>query len=237
MDKKEIVKGNLSRKYFSKIADSYDSSRVSDIREVDLHNKEFEIVREFLGMSKKGKILDVACGTGAVFSHYGDREIYGIDISKDMLKHAKDKHPKAKLKIANAENIPYSDGTFSVVITSRFICHTPEYREVIKDMARVVKKDGSLIIDFPNKYSLSMVSTIIRLWTGKLAHYNMFSFSEIKKIARANNLRVKNVKSKVFIPPKILPKQLYGLVKNLNNGLSKTFPLLSTPIYVRFEKK
>ena len=206
MEKKKLVVDKLSKKYFNKIADSYDSSRIDDVRERDILNKEFKIVKRFLKKSKSGKILDIACGTGIVFPYYGDRAIYGVDISKDMLKYAKSRTPKAKLKIADAKNIPYKDNTFSVVITSRFICHTPEYEKIIKEMTRVVKPGGSLIIDFPNKYSLSIITTLIRLWTGKLAHYNLFSFSQIKKIAKSNNLKVEEVMAKAFIPPKIFRK-------------------------------
>jgi len=237
MEKKEIIKSKLSKKYFKETANRYDYARNSDSREVELQKDEFEIIRKFLNNSKPGKILDVACGTGVYFHVYKDREIHGVDISKDMLKYAKLRNPKAILKVANAEKLPYKDSTFSAVISSRFICHTPEYKKIIKEINRVTVKGGSIILDFPNKYCLSAITTKIRLLLGKLAYYNLISYNEIKKIAKNNNLKIVGIKSKVFFPPKTLPKKYYHLIRNLNNKISHKNNLFCTPLYVHFIKQ
>ncbi len=237
MERKEKLKQKLSKKYFSDIANKYDSARNSDFREVELQKDEFKIITDFVHKSKPGKVLDVACGTGVYLSLYKGREVHGVDISKDMLKYAKIKNPKANLKVANAERLPYKDKTFAVVTSARFICHTPEYKKIIHEMVRVISPGGSLILDFPNKYSLSAITTKIRLMLGKLAYYNLISLSEVKKIARVNNLKIVQIKSKVFLPPKLLPMFCYPLIRYLNNKISSVTNMFCTPLYVHFIKK
>ena len=187
---KKKIKEELAKQYFGNPARDYDYKRTKDIRDCDVIEREIEITKKFLLNSKKGKILDVACGTGRLFPFYGKREIYGIDISKDMLKIAKKKFPGAKLVVSDAEKIPFKPNYFPVVITSKFIVHTPNYEKVIKEMNRVVQPGGSIIIDFPNKRSLSYLPTKMRLLTGELRYFNLFTFSKIKSIAKKYNLEI-----------------------------------------------
>lgn len=238
MEEKTNVRNRLSKRYFGKEVENYETSRLADARDRDVFQREVDIVQGFLKNSLNGPLLDVACGTGRVFPYYGDREIYGIDISKDMLKIAKKRKPSARLKVSDAEKIPYTDNKFSVVITSRFIMHTPEYEKVISEMSRVVKKGGSLIVDFPNKFSLSYFTTKYRLKnkSGTLRYFNLFTYSQIRDIAKKNNLQIVEVKAKTFVPAKILPEKLHNLTKKINHLLSSAFPLISTPLYIRFVK-
>jgi ubiquinone/menaquinone biosynthesis C-methylase UbiE len=236
VDKKRI-KNKLDKRYFGREAEEYDTLRIKDIRDKEVFEREAEILKEFLKKCKKGPILDVACGTGRLFPYYGKRKIYGIDISKDMLKKAKKRSKKAVLKTSDAEKIPYPSNKFLVVITSRFICHTPYYEKVIKEMVRVLKPGGCLLIDFPNKYSLTYFPTKFRLLTKKLRYYNLFTYSQIKDIAKRNNLEIEEIKTKAFFPPKLIPKRFHNFTRKINEKLSRIFPLISTPLHIRFIKK
>jgi ubiquinone/menaquinone biosynthesis C-methylase UbiE len=111
----------------------------------------------------KIKILDVACGTGrmlsAVFSQERNIEYTGLDTSKEMtsilLKKAKEKgiDKKIKLKIGDATKMPFKENTFDLVFTYHLLWHLPreEQEKVIKEMMRVVKKEGIIIFDVLNE--------------------------------------------------------------------------------------
>ena len=185
----------------------------------------------------KKNILDVAWGTGRFFPLYYPRKIYGIDISKDMLKQARKRKLAKELKLADAENIPYSNNKFDVIITSQFIMHTPYYEKVIKEMSRAAKKKGSLIIDFPNKYSLSYIPTKIRLLTRILRHFNMFTKNQIENIASKNKLKIKEIRGTVIFSPMLLPKFLTNFSEKANKFLIKLFPNLTYTYYVHFIKE
>jgi len=154
-----------------------------------------------------------------------------------MLKQAAKRQGVKKVMVADAENIPYNDNFFDVVNTSQFLMHTPFYKKVISEMARVAKKGGSLIIDFPNKHSLSYFPTKFRIYNETYRHYNLFRKKEILEIAKENNLEIKEIKGTVVISPMYFPKFAVGFAKNLNKALLKLFPNLTYTYYVYFIKK
>ncbi len=80
------------------------------------------IVKRLIESFHPQKVLDAGCGKGElvnVFQKYGV-EIYGKDISKQSLYHAKDVVQDALLCQADAEIIPFKDDIFDLV-TSEYV--------------------------------------------------------------------------------------------------------------------
>ncbi|MCX6685813.1 MAG: class I SAM-dependent methyltransferase [Methanoregula sp.] len=101
------------------------------------------------------KILEAGCGTGQTLSPLSERhETYGLDISRAALKLAQDncKFPV----LASIFNLPFDDNTFDLVYNSGVIEHfkDPENIDAIKEMARVTKPSGRVIIIVPNTLCL-----------------------------------------------------------------------------------
>ncbi len=72
---------------------------------------------QHLLLNKKGKILDIACGTGKVTEILSNKlnmkEVYGCDVSDFLIEKAvKRGIQKDKLKVADAINLPYPDDFF-----------------------------------------------------------------------------------------------------------------------------
>ena len=100
------------------------------------------------------RVLDVGCGTGTTLSlyHQAGCRVYGIDLSPAMLAQAGKKiGGQANLIQGSAADMQFQDGFFDLV-TAMLTLHEmpPEMRlAVLKEMARVVKKQGRiLLIDF-----------------------------------------------------------------------------------------
>ena len=99
--------------------------------------------------AKGGKILDVCCGTGditaRIASEHPDVHVTGLDFSSEMLKvaHARtDKMPNVELVEGNAMKLPFKKGSFDAAVISFGLRNTPDYLQVIKEMARVVRSGG-----------------------------------------------------------------------------------------------
>tara|TARA_Y100000310_G_scaffold270743_1_gene284758 strand:+ start:480 stop:830 length:351 start_codon:yes stop_codon:yes gene_type:complete len=73
----------------------------------EFRTRPVEEAKEFL-KGKKGKVLDLGCGSGRKFIK-GNVEFYGIDFSKKLLKIAKEKD-YVELKKGTVDNIPYRMG-------------------------------------------------------------------------------------------------------------------------------
>lgn len=106
----------------------------------------------------KGKVvLDAACGEG-----YGSNLlsmnaeiVYGIDIDEESIEHAQNKYLKGNLEFltASIEKLPFEDHSFDVVVSFETIEHVNEnlQQQFLKEIKRVLKKDGILIMSTPNK--------------------------------------------------------------------------------------
>tara|TARA_Y100000310_G_scaffold204358_1_gene204616 strand:- start:5105 stop:5812 length:708 start_codon:yes stop_codon:yes gene_type:complete len=229
----------LTNYYTGEEAEQYDYRREEkDIRRYAEVKKQIKNTRDLLKGLPNGKILDVACGTGRYFKFYGEREVHGIDISKDMLNLAKAVDQNAVLKVADGENIPYGDNSFDIVITSQFIQHIPNYLRVIKEMRRVCKSGGYIIIDFPNRYSLSCFFRFVKRSLGVVKRdYNFFTMKEIKTISKELGFEIIDVKKTIFITPVLFPKSMVNFSMKLNSLLINFFPRMSYKNYVLFRKK
>jgi SAM-dependent methyltransferase len=94
------------------------------------------------------KILDVGCGTGAnleMLKNFGEAE--GVDVSDDALEFCKLKGLKAHKGLA--ENLPFADESFDVVTALDVVEHLDDDIAGLKEMRRVMKKDGRSLIFVP----------------------------------------------------------------------------------------
>ena len=96
-------------------------------------------------------LLDVGCGTGEILNSvkniYPSASIYGIDISEEMLKKAKEKLlDAAEISLGDAEHLPYENGKFDLLMCTDSFHHYPNPQKAIEEFYRVLKKDGYLLL-------------------------------------------------------------------------------------------
>lgn len=129
---------------FNKVAKTYDRGLVKRWSYLIQ-----EKVIESLNIKKNSKILDVGCGTGILLLILSKREyldLYGIDISKEMLKIAKSKlQGKAKFKLISIENLNYRN-KFDYVFSVDAFHHFYNQDKALQDMISSLKKMGTLVI-------------------------------------------------------------------------------------------
>ena len=106
------------------------------------------------------RVLDVGCGTGtlaiAAKRHVGaSGTVTGVDPAAEMIERAMEKTARARADVAfrtaAAEELPFANGTFDVVLSSLMLHHLPTAtrRAGVGEMRRVLKPGGRLLaIDF-----------------------------------------------------------------------------------------
>lgn len=96
------------------------------------------------------KILEVGVGTGKNLVHYPDNlDVTGIDFSKDMLEKARAKTKdieNIELIEMDAQDMKFEDNTFDTVITSCVFCSVPDPIKGLKEIRRVCKNNGKIIM-------------------------------------------------------------------------------------------
>ena len=116
--------------------------------------KILELIKKYFGDNLNDKkILDVGCGTGGVlrdFIKYGVKpeNLYGVDLLEDRIEQAKYLSPNINFSVGNAENLPYPNDYFDIVM--QFTMFTSIFddsmkRNIAKEMLRVLKSDGIIL--------------------------------------------------------------------------------------------
>ncbi|MBD3263129.1 methyltransferase domain-containing protein [Candidatus Woesearchaeota archaeon] len=111
-----------------------------------------ENILTFTKYLKKGdKILDIGCGSGRdpAFLAKKGFEVYGIDISKEAIKKAKENFIAENLhfSISNAENIRFEDEFFDKIY-SAFVLQFTSLKTTASEIFRVLKKNGVAFLIF-----------------------------------------------------------------------------------------
>jgi ubiquinone/menaquinone biosynthesis C-methylase UbiE len=109
----------------------------------------------------QGATLDLGCGVGygtAVIAAADDRKgpLVAVDISQDALTYGKRTYDKSiRFVAADAERLPIKDESFDTVVCIEAIEHVASPDGLLREIARVLRPDGLLIISTPNKWMTS----------------------------------------------------------------------------------
>ena len=108
------------------------------------------IMREVAALPIKGRLLDVGGGTGRVASAIRDLvdEVVIADVSFGMLKETV--HSALKPVCGGSESLPFADNSFERVIMVDALHHVLDHADSAREMLRVVKPGGMLVIEEPD---------------------------------------------------------------------------------------
>ena len=132
---------------FTRQAQGY--ARSATIRNDDALRRLVELAE----LSANDTTLDVACGPGLVACAFAPhvRHATGIDITPAMLDQAR--HLQAEKGLRNVSwiegdvtRVPFPDGEFSVVTSRYAFHHFADPLDVLREMIRVTKPNGTLLI-------------------------------------------------------------------------------------------
>lgn len=101
-------------------------------------------------------VLDVAIGTAdltiEILRQGKARNITGIDLSEEMMRIGAEKVKKkgykdiVNFRYANAQEMPFADNSFDCIVCAFGIRNFANLNDALKEMRRVLKKDGQLLI-------------------------------------------------------------------------------------------
>lgn len=139
------------------------------------------------------RVLDVATGTGHTAFAFAPhvREVMATDITPEML--AEGEKLKAELgmnaqrvefRIADAHDLPFEDESFNVVTCRRAAHHFADIRRALREMHRVLRPGGRLVIDDRSVPEDDFVDTTLnRLdWLHDHSHVRQYRPSEWERM-------------------------------------------------------
>lgn len=105
---------------------------------------------------KPKQVLEVGCGRGfylyCLTKFKFIQTIYGIDLNHEVLKAAKKNlnHKKIKLTRANIYKLPCKNQQFDLIICSEVLEHLQDDFKAMRELKRILKPKGKLIITVPH---------------------------------------------------------------------------------------
>jgi ubiquinone/menaquinone biosynthesis C-methylase UbiE len=177
------------------------------------------------------RVLDLGCGSGRYLAQLAPMgfDCYGADISPEMLEYARDKLRSSSIQWIHADccNVPMEDQYCDLIICTGVLEYLDSDTKALREIRRLIKPDGYVIITLPNLYKLRNLLNpyyyLVRLWTyltckrmarpapgaqsrprieleyGK-STVNRYSLWGAGKIATASGFRVVEVRSCCFGP-------------------------------------
>ena len=153
---------------------------------------------DFINAKNDSKILDIATGTGKQAFAFAKRgyDVFGVDLSEDILKVANsgNKYENVKFGVADAKNMPFKSNQFDVSCVSFALHDMPLSirKKVLDEMVRVTKLKGNIaVVDHAlpkNKISRYFVFNILKSKEGK--NYMVFVKSDLQALLRESGIKV-----------------------------------------------
>jgi ubiquinone/menaquinone biosynthesis C-methylase UbiE len=118
----------------------------------------YQLVREQIGPVAGLDILEVACGRGGFASELAragacvtgcDFSFVAVSVAETKLR-AADKRPPVTFVQGDAQNLPFADDSFDLVISCETIEHLPDAPRALREMRRVSRPGGKLFLTTPN---------------------------------------------------------------------------------------
>lgn len=114
-------------------------------------------------------VLDCCCGTGALTCMLlplvrENGKVIGIDFTVEMLKIAKAKCPEAEYIHGNVLNLPFADNSFDAAAMAFALRNLANQEMAIREMVRVVKTGGSVVILELNRPSMFVFKQVFNLY-------------------------------------------------------------------------
>lgn len=147
-------------------------------------------------------ILDIGCGTGYrtyQLSKTHHNKVIGIDISKENIKLAKQKYPQLDYKEMNAEKIEFKNNTFDCIYAIDVLEHVDNLETVLKEIGRVLKRKGKLIVIVPGEKSEKWLLQLRPSYFKEIHHVRIFKNNQLEAFLKEYGLQLLIKKPKNFI--------------------------------------
>jgi ubiquinone/menaquinone biosynthesis C-methylase UbiE len=177
---------------------------------------EGQLILELVGNVRGCRVLDVGCGDGEFAMQLGTcgAIVIGIDTSAAMIEAAKDRakahNENVSFLVASAEHLPFPAGQFDVVTAVTILCFIDDARPVFREVARVLRPGGHLVVGELGRWSTWAAARRIRAWLGSRfwRHARFRTANELRGLAEQAGLVVNMVRGRFSIRTGSSPRAL-----------------------------
>lgn len=171
----------------------------------------------------KKRFLDIGSATGLLLSRMKKRGwvVEGIELTKDSAQFARKKYG---VKVHNKvlEAVKFQEGAFDAIHMSHVIEHVPHPTQTLREIYRVLKKNGLFLIITPNYGSFQAMWFREKWRSAHKDHLTLFSKRTLSSLLKKNGFKILCQYSygglAKGIPPVFLKPAMDRLARILNVG-------------------
>jgi len=157
-----------------------------------------------LELARGGDVLDIACGEGygtAALSLVAKSAV-GVDNDGQTIQHAAARYTAMNIdfRLGDCTEIPAADSAFDLVVSFETIEHLAEQERMLKEVRRVLKPNGRLVISSPNKLVYSDAGSVQNPY-----HVRELYFHEFRDLLRSFFPAVKVFGQRIFAASAVHP--------------------------------
>jgi SAM-dependent methyltransferase len=147
-----------SRAYYDEFSESYEAERGRGYHQL-IDDLEVELAERYC---EAGRILEAGCGTGLILQRLAGRARHavGLDLSAGMLGGALRRN--LSVVQGSVDELPFADRSFDTVMSFKVLAHVPTIVPAIRELARVTRPGGHLLLEFYNRYSLRTLIKVLK---------------------------------------------------------------------------
>lgn len=156
------------------------------------------VIRQLIPNACADFLMDIGCGSGFLLHELDPlfSKSVGIDMSIESIRLAGN-YTRADLVLANAEKIPFADASFDCIISSDTFEHIPDDANAIREVKRLLRKGGVLILYVPSKNGLLSTTRFVDLYhrsqTSYLMDYRYYTIESVTRLIREAGLTVEYI--------------------------------------------
>ena len=163
------------RSMFSKVASQYD--KANNVLSVGIHHLWRTKLVQLADVKAGMQVLDCATGTGDLAIEFKKNvgstgSVLGTDFCAEMLESApqkaKDKNLDIKFELADVTQLQYADNSFDRVSISFGIRNVSDPVKALKEMARVTRNGGKVLVLEFGQMSIPVVSSLYNFYSEKI---------------------------------------------------------------------
>lgn len=195
-----VVENDFVAKVYENIAWAYDYTFGPT-----LHAGRLQAIQR-MGIHRDDRVLEVGVGTGINVNLYPkDCAVTGIDLSGSMLEKARERvikfgRSKVRLLEMDAANLTFPDNSFDIVYAPYLISVVPDPVAVAREMRRVCRPGGRIIVLNHFRSANRLVAWVERLISPLTIHIGFKSDLDLPGFLAQADLKPVSIE-KVNLPP------------------------------------
>lgn len=113
--------------------------------------RRLEMIQQAAGPRAAGRILEDGCGVGQYLARLAPAaaQAVGLEIELERAQDAQKKSPQVVCGVG--EQLPFAAGHFDLVLSHEVIEHVQDDRQAVREMVRVLRPGGRLVLFCPNR--------------------------------------------------------------------------------------